>query len=179
MPTVTIDGNKVTPNKKESPKVVTAGTSQKQEREDAFNSIGAIVQFGCILGGQLADAGAIGLHAPPIAHEAAELAETNEYIARFADILIQVGPAAALITAAMPLALQLLANHKIIPADKLGGANVVSPDILEAQIKTQMAKQAMEVIKAQQAAERELAEAQAEFEREMAARNGDKATASA
>lgn len=139
------------------------------QREEAVNGLFQLGQLGCIIFGQYADAGAIGLHAPPIAAEAAELAEKNDQVAKGIDLLLQVGPYAGLVAAIMPLVLQIMANHKVIPAEKMSGANIVKPEVLESQIKTQMARQAMEAMRAQQEAERELAEMQ---EAMANARNG-------
>lgn len=140
-----------------------------EEREEAVNGIFQLVGFGCIMTGQYADAGAISMHTPPISHEVAELAKKNESIAKGVDVLLQAGPYAALIGACMPLVLQLLVNHDIIPAEKMAGANVVKPEVLESQVKTQMARQAMEAMRQQQEAEAEMAEMQKAM---AASRNG-------
>lgn len=166
--------NQPPPKKSASPPV----QSIKEAREDAFNGIFQIGSFGCIITGQFADAGAISMHGPGIAHEAAELAENNEYVAKAADFLCQVGPFAAIIAAAMPLALQLLVNHNILPAEKLAGANVVKPEVLESQVKTQMAEQAIAALKAQRQAEERLAAMQADYA-EYVNGQSESATASA
>jgi hypothetical protein len=139
------------------------------EREDAVNGVFQLAGLGCIMFGQYSDAGAISLHCPPIAHEIAELAEKNEQVAKGVDVLLQVGPYAGLVAAIMPLVLQLMANHKVVDADKMPGANVVKPEVLEAQVKTSMAKQAMMAMQAQREAEEELAEMQKAM---AAAQNG-------
>lgn len=140
-----------------------------EQREEAVNGVFQLGQLGLVMFGQYADAGAIGMHGPPIAHEVAELAKNNSQVAKGVDLLLQVGPYAGLVAAIMPLVLQLMANHEVIPADKMSGANIVKPEVLESQIKTQMARQAMEAMRAQQAAEQELADLQKEM---AAARNG-------
>jgi hypothetical protein len=137
--------------------------SVKDQRQENFEGIGQLASFGCIVTGNFADAGAISMHWPNVSKEAAELAESNEYVARAADFLGQVGPFSAILAAALPLAFQILANHKVIPAAKMGGAGVVDPQTLESQVKTQMALQALEALKAQHAMEEELQRAQAEY----------------
>jgi hypothetical protein len=97
------------------------------------------------------------------------MAKTNELIAKGLDSLLTVGPYAELIGVLLPFAMQLMANHKILPAEKLSGANVVSPDMLESQVKTQMAVQAMQQMQMQKAAEEELRLMQEEM---MASQNG-------
>lgn len=161
-----------TPPRREKPRPETPihrNLNLTEQREEAVQGIFQIAGLGFIILGQYADAGAIDMHAPGIAHEAADLAQTNEGVAKGIDYLLQVGPYAGLIAVSMPLIMQLLVNHKVLPADKLSGANVVKPEVLESQVKTAMARQAMEAIKAQQEAERELAELQAEM---MASQNG-------
>jgi hypothetical protein len=143
-----------------------------EQREEAVNGIWQIVGLGCIITGQYADAGAISMHAPPLSHEIADLASKNDSVAKGVDYLLQVGPYAGIIGAAMPLVMQILANHKVIPAEKMAGANVVKPEILEAQVKTNMARQAMEVMQQQQQAEEELRQMQEDM---MAHQNGQSA----
>lgn len=171
----TISGDEKKATGKTPPKqdVRPANEVLREKREENINGIGQLLSFGCIVTGQFADAGAVGMHWPNVAREGAVLAESNEYVARAADFLGQVGPFAAILAAAMPLALQVLANHNIIPADKMAG-QIVKPEVLESQIKTQLALQAIEALKMQQAAEEELARAQREYQ-EFA--NGDKASA--
>jgi hypothetical protein len=158
-----------TPPKKES---VTSHTTIKEDRRDAVDGIFQLAGLGCIITGQYADAGAITMHSPPISEEVAELAEKNQKIAGALDTLLEVGPYAGLIAAVMPLVLQILVNHKIFPADKMAGANIVKPEVLESQVKTQMARKAMEALQMQKDAEEELAKMQAEY---MASQNGQEA----
>jgi hypothetical protein len=135
----------------------------KEQRAEAVDGIFQLVGLGCIIVGQYADAGAISVHSPPISIEVAEMADKNEGVAKAVDSLLQIGPYAGLVAVVMPLVLQLLANHRIVSADKLANVNVVKPEILEAQVKTQMAKQAMEALQAQAFAEEELAAMQQEM----------------
>lgn len=130
--------------------------SKTSAREDAANGIFQLAGFGLILGRQYADAGAINMHGAPIAHELATLAESNDGIAKGLDYLLEAGPYAGLITAVMPLALQIMANHKVIRADLIAGGGVVPPEALEAEVKATMARQASEAIKRQHEAEAEL-----------------------
>jgi hypothetical protein len=150
------------PRKADTPNTQTAAKVQvpqtvKEQRADAVDGIFQLVGLGCIIVGQYADAGAISVHSPPISIEVAEMAEKNEGVAKAVDSLLQVGPYAGLVAVVMPLVLQLLANHKIVPAEKFANANVVKPEILESQVKTNMARQAMEALQAQASAEEELA----------------------
>lgn len=131
-------------------------------REEAANGVGQILSFGCMVAGQLADAGAIGLHWPAISHEAANIAESDEKMAKGLDYLLEVGPYGNLIVVLLPFIGQILVNHKIVRPEAMGGAGVVHPEALEAQVKAQMAQHAAEAVRAQRAAEAELLRLQAE-----------------
>jgi hypothetical protein len=144
-------------------------SAKQKAREEAANGVGQILAFGCMVAGQLADAGAIGLHWPNLAHEAAAVAETDEKMGKALDYLLEVGPYGNLIVVTLPLVGQFLANHKIVKAEALAGAGVVHPEALEADVKAEMARRAMAAIQQQREAEQELARMQAEM---MAAQNG-------
>jgi hypothetical protein len=139
--------------KRESVKV----SGKLAARHEAATGIAQLVGFGCIVTRQYADAGAIGMHSPPIIDELVALSDKNETIGKALDYLTEAGPYAGLIVAVMPLALQLMANHGIVKAELISGAGVVPPQALESQVRADMARQAAEALKAQQTAEAELA----------------------
>ena len=143
------------PERKASPKT--------KAREEAANGVGQLLAFGCMVTGNLADAGALGMHWPNVAHELAAVAESDERMAKGLDYLLEVGPYGNLIVVVLPLVAQVLANHKIVKAESLAGAGVVHPEALEAQVKTDMARQAAEAIRQQQAAEAEMRRLHAEM----------------
>ena len=143
------------------PRLVIKGKTA--EREESLNGIMQLATFGLVVTKQYADAGAVGKHGPALAHETAVLAESNERIAKGIDYLEQVGPYAGLITAAMPLVLQILANHSVLNAEALAGAGVVHPDTLAAQVQADMARQAAQALREQMAAQDELATLQGEM----------------
>jgi hypothetical protein len=126
-------------------------------REEAANGLFQLAGFGCVVARQYADAGAINMHGAKIAHELAVLSEQSEPIAKGLDYIMEAGPYAGLIVAVMPLALQIMANHGLIKAELVAGGGVVPPQALESQVKAEMAKQASEALRAQEAAEEELA----------------------
>jgi hypothetical protein len=116
--------------------------------------------------GNFADAGAIEEHAPQLCQNAALYAEENETAAKAIDYFCQAGPVAVLIASAMPLILQLLANHSRIDASKLGAVpGVVPPDVLEKRVMVRMMRERAEY-------ERQAQEAQREYD-ELRLRNGD------
>jgi len=90
--------------------------------------------------GKYADAAAIADHGPNISREAASLAQQNEKIGQWIDYLTEAGPYAGLITAVLPLALQLLANHGRIDHSKVPG--VSDPRVLETKIQAEMLRAA-------------------------------------
>lgn len=153
---IKVEGRKTTPPpRRETPNNAPV-QSTDELREEAANGFFQLAGLGCIMMGQFADAGAVNIHGPGISAVAAKMAKTNELIAKGLDSLLNVGPYAELIAVLSPLVLQLLANHKIVPAEKLAGANVVRPETLESQVKTQLAIQAMQQMQMQKAAEEEM-----------------------
>lgn len=136
--------------------------SERERREEGLNGLGQLVQGGLLVAKQYADAAAIGMHFGNVSSELAKLAENNDSIAKPIDFLIQVGPYGALIQAVMPLAMQLLANHKIIDAANMPGSGIVTPEVLESQMQAQMAQIALQA----RLEEREVKRQMADLERQ-------------
>jgi hypothetical protein len=157
------------PRVRSNPATAARSSAKQKAREEAANGVGQILAFGCMIAGQLADAGAIGLHWPAISHEAAAVAENDPKMAKGLDYLLEVGPYGNFIVVCLPLVGQILANHKIVKPEALAGVGVVHPEALEADVKASMARQAMAALQQQRAAEEELARMQAEM---MASANG-------
>lgn len=132
--------------------------SIQQAREEGLKGIAQIGTAACILTKNYADAGALDMHAEPIAHEIAVLASENEKVATIVDRVTAMGPYAALIGAVMPLALQLLVNHDRVKPDAAGlfGGKVMSKEALAAKVSadidTAKAKFLREAREAQEAA---------------------------
>lgn len=138
--------------------------SPYERRRDGLIGLGSLAQGICMLTQQWADAATIGQHFPPIASELAKIADENETVAKPIDFLIAVGPYGALITAVMPFALQLMANHRIIDGSRMMNQGVVPPEVLEAQMKAQVAAMQAEAMRAQQIAMKEAEAAQKAFD---------------
>jgi hypothetical protein len=143
----------------------------RQQREEAVAGFGQLAQAPLIALHQYADAGAIGLHWPNVAREVASLADSQEQVARLIDPLIKIGPYTGLITAILPLILQIGVNHNRVPAGAMGTVPAAS---LSAQVETAMA--AIELQALQQQAE---AEMQAQQLREQIAKSRNQMTESA
>lgn len=78
------------------------------------------------------DAAALALHTPNIADAVHDLAVNDGRVAAILERITQVGPYGALLTALMPLALQLMANHGLAkPNDAMG---ILSPEQLVAAL---------------------------------------------
>jgi hypothetical protein len=128
-------------------------------RTEAVAGIFQLAGFGCVVTGNYADAAAIGIHSPAISTEVVKLGAQNESVGKAIDYLNEVGPYAGLISAVMPLVLQLLANHKRLDATKVPGLS--EPSVLEAKVKADMAAVAAQEM-------REAREAQKRYQQELA-----------
>jgi hypothetical protein len=147
------------------------GNKTKAElRQEALDGVLQIGQFGCLAFGQFADAGAIGMHGRPMTEELVKLAENNSKVASKVDLLIEIGPYAGIVAATIPFLAQLFVNHGLFKAEQFANAGVVSPETLEAQMKTEVMKQAMDAMLAQKQAEEEMVRMQDEM---MSSVNGE------
>jgi hypothetical protein len=133
------------------------------EREEALNGLFQLGAAGCLMFGSSADAAAIAQHAPNISRETAGIAETNETFGKYLDYITAIGPYAGLLTAVMPLVLQILVNHKRLPAEPLAGFGVVSPETLNAKMQAEAMQMEMELRQQAQAAEHEAARIQSQM----------------
>lgn len=149
-----------------TPQIDTRSVNQK--RNEGLLGLAQIGQGILWMVGQYADAAAIGQHWPPVAQELANVADTSDFVAKPIDFLIEVGPYGGLIAALLPLGLQIAANHGWVDATKLVGQGVVPPDVLEAQMKAQVAKMQADAMRAQQEALIEARKAQTKYEKIMA-----------
>lgn len=151
-------------------KTVPSQTAEQRvaAREEAAQGVVQILAFGCMMKGWMADAGALTIHGPKICHEAALVAESNEAIGKGMDFLGTVGPYGALLSAALPLALQLVVNRGMLPASQVASMGVVEPGTLEAQMRTMLLQQKIEAQKQQAAQERALQQMLADAEQEAA-----------
>jgi hypothetical protein len=68
----------------------------------------------------LADSTTIAMHAPNIANAVNDLALARPEIAAVLDRVMQVGPYSVLIAAMLPMVLQILTNHGIVPPGLMG-----------------------------------------------------------
>jgi hypothetical protein len=145
----------------------TQGKSVNQQRFEGLMGLAQLGQGVCLMAGLHADAMTIGKFFPPVAAEVANIADDNEAVAKPIDFIIKIGPYGALIAAAMPLVMQLLANHKVVDATTMHGYGVVPPEVLEAQMRAEMLRMQAEAMQAQQQAVNDANEAAAAYAKMM------------
>lgn len=131
-----------------------------KERSEALNGIGQLGQAGLVAIKQFADAGAIGIHGPRIAHEVAELAEDNERVAQILEPLLQAGPYTGLLMAVLPMVMQIGVNHGRLAPGPMG---TLPPATLSSRIQAEIARAEVQALQAQKAAEQESRDLQAEI----------------
>jgi len=140
------------PVKAPSPAAAARTSRKTAERAEAVTGLGQLAQVPLMVMRQYADVGAVSAHWPGVAAEVAKLAETQEQVAKLVDPLLQVGPYAGLITAVLPLVMQLACNHGVVAAGSMG---TVPPSTLAAQVEAQLAQQEAAALRLQLEAERE------------------------
>lgn len=141
------------------------------QRADALEGLGSLFAVPLVAFRLYADAGAVGMYLPGIATETAKLADKEEKIARLVDPLLSIGPYAGLIAAVLPLVLQLGVNHgRVAP----GAMGTVPATLLEAQVKTELAKAELAQLKAQREAEQAAQAMRDEIEEQKAKIQADK-----
>jgi hypothetical protein len=172
---MSLAATKAPPRKRAATPASKAETSSKpdtrtvtEKRAEGLLGIGQLLQGVCVLTGQFADAAAIGRHFSPVAVELAKCADSSDIIAKPVDFLIEVGPYGALISAVMPLAFQIAANHGWIDASRMMSQGVVPPAVLEAQMNAEIARVQAEAMAQQKAAIAEAQRVQREYQEMMA-----------
>lgn len=119
-------------------------------RTEALTGLGQLAQVPLIAARQTADAGAIAMHWPRVSQELASLAGKDERVAKLIDPLMQAGPYAGLITALLPLIMQLGVNHGMVQAGVMG---TVPAATLASQMDTALAQAQLEALTVQRDAE--------------------------
>jgi len=125
-------------------------TSVKDQRKEALEGIGQLAQVPLIAMKQFEDVGAFSVHWPNVAREVAELADSQEAIARVIDPLIKIGPYTGLVAAILPFAMQIAVNHGRVAAGAMG---TVPANSLAAQVEAGLAQAEMEALQTQLQAE--------------------------
>jgi hypothetical protein len=148
-------------SKKATASTANTMTRKARERAEGLAGIGQLLTAGLLFARQPADAIAVSKFWPPIAEEAARLADDNPKAGEFLDQLTAVGPYAGIIGAVMPLAMQILVNHDRIKVESVSQLGVVSKATMQAEAE-------LAIMKAEMAAMQEQMETQAERQKMMA-----------
>lgn len=155
--------SKGTPNTSSKATSTARVPKSRKERTEAVAALGQLAQVPLMATKQFADAGAVGAYWPNVAEEIAKLAESQPQIAAIVDPLMQVGPYAGLITAVLPLIMQIGVNHgRMTP----GAMGTVPATTLSAQIEAGLAQQELQALRVQRQAEQEAMAMKTEIENE-------------
>lgn len=150
-----------------------AKNQKRMDRANSLNSIAQIVSGGLLMFGQYADSETVLTYAPGICFQSAVIAEDHEAFATFLDQAEVATPYLGLAMAAIPMVLQVMANHGRIKPEKASGMGVMSPDMLERRAQTRLARRQTEILRQQLEAEEEAQavyeQAQEELRRQEAA----------
>lgn len=150
---------------RDTPPITETNSKTKAElRQEALNGVLQVGQLAALTFGQFSDAGAIGMHGPKLVSEVVALAENNSKVASKVDLLIEIGPYAGIVAAAIPFLAQLFVNHGVVKAEMFANAGVVPPDQLENEMKLTIMQRTLETQKEQARMEAEMREAMAEFQ---------------
>lgn len=133
-PVVTYSGRGPRPKKCKDHKGKAAGTSTPRKKKsygtDYTEGVTQLLSMPAamlgVIGSQtnnlplVADAAVINHYAPQVATAVNDLAQERAEVAAVLDRVLKAGPYAALIGAVVPMAIQILANHKVVPAGIAG-----------------------------------------------------------
>lgn len=146
--------------------------AKRNAREEGVNGLFQLGTMLCMMTGQHADAQAFATHGPKISPEIAKIAEDYDKVGEAIDRMVAVGPFAGLLTAVLPLALQLAVNHGKGNAAMFADFGVVSRETMHANGNAAVMRQAAAAMEAQRAAEQEFVAAQIAVQNSAAAANG-------
>src|SRR6516164_1380644 len=134
-------------------KTITAAKSpvaipkKTKERADGLAGIGQLLSAGLLFARQHADAGAVYKFWHDISLESAKIAEDNAKFGEFLDSLTAVGPYAGLITAALPLVMQVMVNHDKMEVTSVANLGCVSKETMRAQVQKEIMAAEMQAMR--------------------------------
>jgi hypothetical protein len=159
------------PNKRRQPRTSSAQPQQPntsvmselaQKRKDDMDGFLQLGVALCVFAKQYPDAGAIAMHGGQLTRALARRADQEEKLGKILDYLGVIGPYSEILAAALPLALQLAANHGRVPAEAVAQFGVVPPQMLETKVKLEIKQQQAKMLEELQAQEARVAEMQVE-----------------
>lgn len=122
-------------------------SKKTKERADGLQGIGQLLSAGLLFARQHADAGAVYKFWPDVAVESAKIADDNPKFGEFLDSLTAVGPYAGLITAALPLVMQVMVNHDKMDVTNVANLGCVSKETLRAQVQKEIMAAEMQAMR--------------------------------
>jgi hypothetical protein len=146
--------------------------SRKEARSKILGGYSQIFEAGFLMFGQYADAETIHVHSPLLISPIADIADANESFGKTLDTAESVGPYMALALAALPMALQFMANHGRIDPARMSFGGIVSPDVMAANSQTRLMKAQALAIREQQQAREAALSAQQDLQQAYAEANG-------
>lgn len=91
-----------------------------------------------------ADAAAVGMHGPNISEALNELAKERPEVAAVLEKLLAVGPYGLVLSATLPLVIQILHNHDVIPEQMAAPLGAVPKKVLLAHLMGESSQEAQE-----------------------------------
>jgi hypothetical protein len=146
-------------------------TTRRDARIKTLDGYSQILQAGFLMTGQHADAETIDMHAPPLLSAVADIGDHHEGFGEALDKSDAFGPYLALAVAAIPMALQFMANHGRIDATKTNVGGILPPEQLANRRQAKLAKAQAEMIRQQRIAQEEAYRAHQELQAEIQAYN--------
>jgi hypothetical protein len=142
-------------------------TSVKEKRVATLTGYSEILQAGLLMFGQFADAETLDLHGAPFLAAVADMGDHHEAFGASLDKADALGPYMALAVAAIPMAMQFMANHGRIDASKVSFGGIVPPDQLMHRRQAKLMQAQAEMIRAERLAQEHARHAQEELQQEI------------
>lgn len=170
-PAVRSRTTKTTPKLADKKPVLPPDTERRDNRVKTLQGYSEIVQAGFLMAGWHADAETVDMHAPPLLNAVADIGDHHAGFGEALDKSDAFGPYLALAVAAIPMALQFMANHGRIDATKTNVGGIVPPDQLAHQRQAKLMKAQAAMIRKEREAREAAFQAQQELQAEIQAYN--------
>jgi hypothetical protein len=145
--------------------------TRREARIKTLDGYSQILQAGFLMTGLHADAETVDMHAPPLLGAIADIGDHHESFGEVLDKSDAFGPYLALAVAAIPMALQFMANHGRIDATKTNVGGILPPEQLANRRQAKLMKAQAEMIRQQRLAAEEAQRAHQEYQAEVQAYN--------
>lgn len=152
-----------------SKKLVDQHPSQAAERAKSLMELAGIAQGIALMTGNYADAETIEMHAGNFLTAVAKLGDVHPQFGESLDATKNVSPYVAVFAAAVPMALQFMANHNRIDSAKLSFGGIKNPKVLADRQAAKVMNANANMIAEQREAEMAARDAQARLQAEVQA----------